>query len=329
VPQPLRSPRSRRTTATATALVCMALLAAAPQTSEASQTFRGASAASASTPRSAVAATTDTTWSDEFIGRAGTAPDRRKWGYNTGGGTNGWGNKELQSYTTSTQNAALDGAGHLVVTARKAAPGSTARCWYGACRYTSARLLTLSRFGQKYGHVEARLKVPAGAGLWPAFWMLDTNVNAASNPASAEIDIMEHVGSEPQVVYGSLHGSRGAAQLHTCASYRLPSRASYASGFHVFSVDWDARHVTFSVDNHPYTTRLRATSGSAWTFDQPMFLVLNLAVGGSWGGTPAAATRFPSTLVVDYVRVRTSATSTAASPASTPSSRPGGCDTGH
>ena len=260
-------------------------------------------------------------WSDEFSGAAGTRPDSTKWRYNTGG--SGWGNSELENYTSATANAHLDGNGDLAIVATAGASGS---CWYGACRYESARLTTLGTFSQQYGHLEARIQVPAGSGLWPAFWALDTNVNASSDPAYAETDIMEHVGNTPGAVYSSLHGFRPTVRTSSCVGYSLPGSASYSDAFHVFAADWTASQVTFSVDGHPTATRTKAAFGTAWTFDQRMFLVLNLAVGGSWPGTPPATTTFPATMLVDYVRVRTSAAPLVAAPVLV-SSHPGGCDT--
>ncbi|WP_295696316.1 glycoside hydrolase family 16 protein [Lapillicoccus sp.] len=260
-------------------------------------------------------------WSDEFTGTAGTRPDPHKWVYDTGG--RGWGNGELENYTNATANAHLDGNGDLAIVATNAASGS---CWYGTCTYQSARLNTLGTFSQQYGHLEARIKVPSGAGLWPAFWALDNNVNASPDPAYAEADIMEHVGNEPGAVYASLHTILPAAKMSSCVGYTLPGGASFSDAFHVFSADWTASGVTFSVDGHPTATRTRASFGSAWTFDQRMFLVLNLAVGGSWPGTPPATTTFPATMLVDYVRVSTSASPLIAPPVVV-SSRTGGCDT--
>lgn len=261
-------------------------------------------------------------WSDEFSGTSGTRPDPQKWTYNTGG--SGWGNQELESYTNQTANSHLDGNGNLAIVATRAPSGS---CWYGTCTYQSARLTTLGTFSQQYGHMEASIKVPSGAGLWPAFWALDNNVNASpSDPAYAEADIMEHVGNEPAATYASLHAIRPTTQKSTCVGYTLPGGAAYSDAFHTFSADWDTNQVTFAVDGHPTATRTRASYGSAWTFDQKMFLVLNLAVGGAWPGTPPATTTFPATMLVDYVRVRTSPAPLVAAPV-VPASDPGGCDT--
>ncbi|MEO7062058.1 MAG: glycoside hydrolase family 16 protein [Lapillicoccus sp.] len=260
-------------------------------------------------------------WADEFNGPAGTPPSPSKWVHNVGG--SGWGNQELENYTSSTANAHLDGQGNLAIVA---AISTSDDCWYGACRYTSARLMTLSKFAQKFGHFETRMKVPDGAGLWPAFWALDTHVNDDTDPAYAENDIMELVGNDPTMIYSSLHASRSAGSKSMCVGYNLPRGAQYHSGFHVFAADWTATQVTFSVDGHRTATRTKASFGGAWTFGQPMFLILNLAVGGVWPGSPPASTVFPATLLVDYVRVTATPSLVKAAPV-IPSNPPGGCDT--
>ncbi|GAA3219378.1 hypothetical protein GCM10020256_24310 [Streptomyces thermocoprophilus] len=159
--------------------------------------------ASDSATHRADAATTAVTWSDEFDGPAGSLPSAAKWTLETGGG--GFGNHELEYYTNRPDNVSLDGAGHLVITARKNTDTSLT-CWYGPCQYTSARLNTARTFTQKYGRIEARIKVPRGQGMWPAFWMLGDDLGSAGWPASGEIDIMENVGYEPGTVHGTLHG---------------------------------------------------------------------------------------------------------------------------
>ena len=147
-------------------------------------------------------------WGDEFDEPAGTPPNPDHWGYGHGDGTAesiaGWGNNELEYYTELAENAATDGAGNLVITARVADPGLD--CYYGPCKYTSARLLTSGKYVLQYGRVEARIKVPSGVGLWPAFWMLGTNIGSVGWPASGEIDVMENVGRQPKKLYGTLHG---------------------------------------------------------------------------------------------------------------------------
>jgi beta-glucanase (GH16 family) len=252
------------------------------------------------------AATTTVTWSDDFNGAAGSAPDPAKWTLETGGSGNG--NHELQYYTNSTSNAALDGNGNLVITARKNTdPGL--QCWYGTCQYTSARLNTARTFTQKYGHFESRIKVPRGQGMWPAFWMLGDNLGSAGWPNSGEIDIMENVGKEPGTVHGTIHGPGYSGSGGIGAAYTLPGGKSFADDFHVFAVDWSPEKITWSVDGQAYETRTPADlNGNKWVYDHPFFLILNLAVGGDWPGSPDGNTSFPQTMTIDYVRVSTSDT---------------------
>ncbi|MEU7469408.1 family 16 glycosylhydrolase [Streptomyces sp. NPDC044984] len=250
------------------------------------------------------AATTALTWSDEFNGPAGSAPDPGKWTLETGGSGNG--NHELQYYRDSRDNAALDGNGNLVITARKNTDTGL-QCWYGPCQYTSARLNTAKTFTQAYGHFEARIKVPRGQGMWPAFWMLGDDLGTVGWPGSGEIDIMENVGYEPGVVHGTVHGPGYSGGGGIGAAYTLPGGASFADGFHVFAVDWSPEKITWSVDGRAYQTRTPADlGGKKWVYDHPFFLILNLAVGGDWPGSPNAGTAFPQTMTIDYVRVSAS-----------------------
>ncbi|TQJ85421.1 glycosyl hydrolase family 16 [Streptomyces sp. SLBN-31] len=244
------------------------------------------------------------TWSEDFNGAAGSAPDSSKWTLETGGGGNG--NHELQYYTNSTGNAALDGNGNLVITARKNTdPGL--QCWYGTCQYTSARLNTAKTFTQKYGHFESRIKVPRGQGVWPAFWMLGDDLGSAGWPNSGEIDIMENVGNEPGTVHGTIHGPGYSGSGGIGAAYTLLNGKSFADDFHVFAVDWSPTAIKWSVDGHAYETRTPAdVGGYKWVYDHPFFIILNFAVGGDWPGSPDANTSFPQTMTVDYVHVTTS-----------------------
>ncbi|MEU0334979.1 family 16 glycosylhydrolase [Streptomyces sp. NPDC006193] len=252
----------------------------------------------------APAAANAVTWSDEFNGAAGSAPDAAKWTVETGGSGNG--NNELQYYTNSRDNAALDGNGNLVITARKNTD-SGLQCWYGSCQYTSARLNTARTFTQAYGHFESRIKVPRGQGMWPAFWMLGNDLGNVGWPNSGEIDIMENVGYEPGVVHGTIHGPGYSGGSGIGAAYTLPGGRAFADDFHVFAVDWSPEKITWSVDGQTYQTRTTADlGGKKWVYDHPFFLILNLAVGGNWPGSPDANTQFPQTMVVDYVRVSTS-----------------------
>lgn len=243
-------------------------------------------------------------WSDEFSGPAGASPDATKWVLEVGNGSNGWGNRERQYYTSTTKNASTDGAGNLVITAYKETPGRKYRCWYGECQYTSARLKTQGRFEQAYGRFEARVRVPFGQGIWPAFWMLGNNIQGAGWPACGEIDIMEYIGREPFNVYGTIHGPGYSGAGGIGAPYTLPAER-FTDDFHVFAVEWEPSRIRWYVDGRLYQTRTPADlpAGSAWVFDHPFFVLLNLAVGGKWPGDPDATSVFPQKMFVDYVRV--------------------------
>jgi len=238
------------------------------------------------------------TWSDEFNGSNGSTPDSTKWTMETGGG--GWGNNELESYTARTQNASQQG-GNLVITLMKEThTGSD-----GITRnYTSARLKTAAHFTQAYGRFEARIKIPRGQGVWPAFWMLGDNIDIVGWPTCGEVDIMENIGSEPSKVHGSMHGPGYSGATPLTAVYTLPG-AAFADDFHLFAVEWELGVVRLYVDGNLYLTETPANlpSGTQWVFDHPFFILLNVAVGGNFPGAPDATTVFPQTMLVDYVRV--------------------------
>ncbi|THA60939.1 glycosyl hydrolase family protein [Streptomyces sp. A0958] len=263
----------------------------------------GGPAPATAAPMSQTAAAATTTFSDEFDGAAGSAVDGSEWQIETGDNVD---NHERQYYTSGNKNAALDGQGHLVITARKENP-SNYQCWYGTCQYTSARLNTSGKFTQQYGHVEARMKIPRGQGMWPAFWMLGNDIGQVGWPNSGEIDIMENVGFEPSTVHGTLHGPGYSGSGGIGAGYTLPGGKAFADDFHTFAVDWAPDSITWSVDGNVYQHRTPAdTGGNTWAFNKPFFLILNLAVGGYWPGDPDGNTAFPQQLVVDHVRVTTS-----------------------
>ena len=253
-------------------------------------------------PPTAAAAPAAVTFADEFDGPAGSAVDGGKWQIETGDNVD---NHERQYYTAGNRNAALDGQGHLVITARRENPANY-QCWYGRCEYSSARLNTAGRFTQTYGHVEARLKVPRGQGMWPAFWMLGNDIGQVGWPNSGEIDVMENVGFEPSTVHGTLHGPGYSGSGGIGAAYSLPGGQAFADAFHTFAVDWAPDSVTWSVDGTVYQRRTPADlGGRTWVFNKPFFLILNLAVGGYWPGDPDGSTVFPQQLVVDSVSVTT------------------------
>ncbi|MEO8619928.1 MAG: glycoside hydrolase family 16 protein [bacterium] len=240
-------------------------------------------------------------WSDEFDGPAGAPPDASKWVAETGG--SGWGNQEREYYTTLASNVSLDGGGRLVITARAEPANSTLTCWYGTCRYTSARLKTKGLFEQTLGKFEARIRIPRGQGLWPAFWMLGNNIDGVGWPKSGEIDVMENIGKEPFAVHGTLHGPGYSGGSAIGSSITLPQPV--ADDFHVFSVEWSPGEVRWLLDDKEYrrTTTPDLPTGTTWVFDHPFFMLLNVAVGGGWPGDPDATTTLPQQMQVDYVRV--------------------------
>ena len=242
-------------------------------------------------------------WSDEFNGAAGATFDRAKWVADTGG--EGWGNQEREFYTTRTENVATDGAGHLVITALAEPDTTKYRCWYGGCRYTSARLRTQGLFDQAYGRFEARLRIPRGQGIWPAFWMLGRDIGTAGWPASGEIDIMENIGREPNVVHGTVHGPgySGAQGIGGADTLARP----LADDFHVYAIEWEPNEIRWYIDGRPYfrLTPAQLPPGTRWVFDHPHFVIMNVAVGGGWPGDPDATSTFPQRMLVDWVRVWT------------------------
>jgi beta-glucanase (GH16 family) len=199
----------------------------------------------------------------------------------------------------------MDGNGSLVITAIKETLPPRYRCWYGACQYTSARLITKKKFEQVYGRFEARIKIPFGQGLWPAFWMLANNIDKKSWPACGEIDVMENIGREPAVVHGTIHGPGYSGGGGIGAAYASPDGSRFADNFHLYGIEWEPNAIRWYVDGKLYQTRTPADlpAGTSWVFDHPFFIILNVAVGGNWPGEPDATTKFPQTMLVDYVRV--------------------------
>jgi beta-glucanase (GH16 family) len=238
-------------------------------------------------------------WSDEFNGPDGSSADGSKWVLETGG--EGWGNEELEYYTDRAANVFLRG-GNLVIRAlAEKYPGSDPK----ARNYTSARLKTQGKFSATYGRFEARIKVPFGQGMWPAFWMLGDDIEKAGWPGCGEIDIMENIGKEPSVIHGSIHGPGYTGGVGIEAPYTLPGGQRFADDFYVFAVEWNPDSIAFYVDQTMYVKRTRSDlrPGWKWVFDKPFFVILNLAVGGDWPGAPDSSTRFPQEMLVDYVRV--------------------------
>jgi beta-glucanase (GH16 family) len=241
-------------------------------------------------------------WRDEFSDRDGSLPDPAKWTYDVGG--NGWGNQELEYYTKRPENARIE-KGNLVITAQKESYTGTD----GVTRdYTSARLKTHGLLAQAYGRFEARIKIPAGQGMWPAFWMLGEDIPAVGWPKCGEIDIMENIGKEPSTIHGSLHGPSAATPTSDrTAVFSLPQGQNFADDFHIYAVEWEPDTVRFYIDSNLYATFHSSDwpAGGKWVFDHPFFIILNVAVGGDWPGAPDVSTKFPQRMLVDYVRAYT------------------------
>ena len=245
-------------------------------------------------------------WADEFNNKAGTAPNPNVWGQEVGDGTvngiPGWGNSELEYYTGGTNNVSTDGLGSLKITAKEADGSLT--CYYGPCEYTSTRLLTKNRFEVAYGRLEARIKVPEGAGLWPAFWMLGTDIDQVNWPQTGEIDIMEFVGRVPNEVFGTLHGPGYSGGQSYGDTYDLGEPVG--NQYHVFSVEWQPDKIVWFIDGIAYFTATPDDpflQGKQWVFNHPFFILMNVAVGGNFGGPVGEDTVFPQSMSVDYVRL--------------------------
>ncbi|MCH8547432.1 MAG: glycoside hydrolase family 16 protein [Balneolaceae bacterium] len=233
-------------------------------------------------------------WSDEFEGEAGESPNSDYWTYDIGRGNNGWGNQELQYYTDRPENVALDGEGNLVITALRES--------FQGAEFTSARIKTENLVEYAYGRFEARLKTPFGQGLWPAFWMLGSNFSEVGWPQSGEIDIMELRGQRPSEIGGALHGPGYSAGNAISQDYSLLT-GRFDTEYHVFAVEWFEDRIDYYVDDVKYQTINRSDVPGEWVFDQPFFLILNVAVGGTYVGLPTDQTPFPQRMTVDYVRV--------------------------
>lgn len=224
-------------------------------------------------------------WSDEFD--VNGPPDPTKWVYDIGTGSNGWGNAELQYYTDRLQNVVVENGLLKIKASREAFSGST---------WTSARIKSLGKFAFTYGTVEIRAKVPAGFGTWPAVWMLGADFPTAGWPNCGEIDILEHVGKEKDKVFASLHYP-GRAGGNAVTSTKIISNAT--TEFHVFRLDWTSASIKFSVDGVVFHT---VTNSISIPFNKDFFLLVNLAMGGNFGG-PVDSGLSSATFEVDYIRV--------------------------
>ncbi|HWI72627.1 MAG TPA: family 16 glycosylhydrolase, partial [Baekduia sp.] len=246
-----------------------------------------------------------TTWADEFDGKAGAPVFDARWDYYVGvGNPPGWGAHELETYTYRPQNVALTGDGLLAITARREHLADKD----GLLRdYTSGRIGTDGRFAFTYGLLSARLRLPAGKGIWPAFWLLGDDVDRIGWPAAGEIDVAELMGSTPTKLYGSIHGPRPARRA--AKPYNInrgtTSSSPLSADFHTYSVLRFGGAVQLLVDGRPYQAYTPADLGPGrpWVYDKPFRIMLNLAVGGVWDGDPDATTAFPATLTADWIRL--------------------------
>ena len=229
-------------------------------------------------------------WSDEFNGSTINTND---WNFETGGG--GWGNNELEFYTNSPNNAYVSN-GNLVIEARKEVMGSNS--------YTSARMTTQNKKTFQYGRIDIRAKLPVAQGLWPALWMLGSNISSTPWPACGETDIMELIGTYPSRVTGSIHWALANGTSGTVNNSYSLSSGDFSQQFHVFSLVWKSNSIQILVDGITYMTGTNASiSSGTWPFNAASFLIFNVAVGGDWPGAPNASTTFPQRMLVDYVRV--------------------------
>ncbi|MFZ4522570.1 MAG: glycoside hydrolase family 16 protein [Bacteroidales bacterium] len=233
-------------------------------------------------------------WSDEFNGSAGMSPDSAKWKFDVGNG--GWGNEELENYTDDTANASTDGNGNLAITARA---NWVTDHWENI---TSARIKTKGLFEQSNGRFEARIKTPWGPGMWPAFWLLGSNVDSVTWPKCGEIDIMELRGQKPNIINGTVHGPGYSGAAGITKSYAFENDR-FDVGFHLFAVEWGSDYMDFFVDNTLYQKITPDKVTGNWVFNHPFFIILNVAVGGNYVGFPTSQTPFPQSMLVDYVKV--------------------------
>lgn len=235
-------------------------------------------------------------WHDEFdyTGK----PDPKLWSYHLGDGCPqlcGWGNNELQYYTDKSENVRVEN-GRLVIEAHKEQAGNSA--------YTSARVRSVKEVSPKYGYIEIKAKLPFGRGSWPAIWMLPDSLKYGGWPKSGEIDIMEHVGYDPGVVHGTVH-TEDFNHIKGTQVGKQKTVADFDKAFHVYAINWTEKKITFLIDGIPYHVFENNGSGSdAWPFDHPFYLIMNIAVGGGWGGREGVdESIWPQRMEVDYVRV--------------------------
>jgi beta-glucanase (GH16 family) len=229
-------------------------------------------------------------WEEEFEGPAGQLPDATKWNIQTGRGPNndGWGNNELQTYTDNPENISLDGSGNLLITARQG--------------FSSGRINSKGLFEQAYGRFEARIKMPYGPGLWPAFWLLGNDIDVVDWPQCGEIDVVELRGQDPNVIAGTVHGPgySGGGSIPRFFGFE---NDRFDVDFHLFAVEWGEDYVDYFMDDTLFGRITPDDVTGEWVMDHPFYILMNVAVGGDYVGFPAPTTPFPQTMTVDYVKV--------------------------
>lgn len=230
-------------------------------------------------------------WNDEFNGPDGSPVDPAKWEYDLGGW--GWGNEEAEYYTDRTKNVYQEN-GFLVIQALREN--------YEGREYTSGRIKTKGRFELLYGRIEARIKLPFGQGIWPAFWMLGNDIDTNNWPNCGEIDIMENIGREPDIIHGTIHGPGYSGAWGPTGLFQTKDK-KVSDDFHVYAIEWEPNQIRWYFDDQCYFTIGPDDILGKWVFDHPFFILLNVAVGGSWPGYPDETTVFPQKMLVDYVRV--------------------------
>lgn len=232
-------------------------------------------------------------WKDEFDGPAGQSPDASKWTYDIG---TDWGNQQLEYDTDRPENVSVDGNGNLAIVARRES--------FAGSAFTSARITTKDLFEQAYGRFEARIKMPWGPGIWPAFWLLGANIDEVEWPQCGEIDVMEYRGQEPNLIHGSVHGPGYSGGEAVTKSFGF-EKDRFDVDFHVFAIEWGEDYIRYFVDETLYFEVEPEDLDGEWVYDHEFYIILNVAVGGNYVGFPTSDTPFPQTMLVDWVKVYT------------------------
>jgi len=239
-------------------------------------------------------------WSQEFNEKSGTKPNPKYWNYDLGDGR-GWGNRELQLYTNV--NAKTTGRGILAITALQISPKKKQVCYYGYCEWSSARITTKNKVWIKYGTIEARIQMPAGTGTWPAFWMLGQNIDAVSWPNSGEIDITEGLGRTPFLAYATIHGPGYFGGSSIGISHLNQKKLS--DRFHTYGINWSKDSIEWTFDGEVIFKQSKdSIAPRTWVFNQPFSLILNVAMGGEFGGEIGKDSKSGLQMKVDWIRVK-------------------------